>query len=113
MVSQRFRLLNSSAWSVAILASIFFAATQPARAESSVAPEQGRAAGAGTITTGVAATGSGPIDELLSSVHDLRNLGLGMSNDLNENAWDFTDPDSIPGFASRPYHVHSKPEGLD
>lgn len=32
---------------------------------------------------------------------------------LVENAWDFTKPDSIPGFASTPYPVLSNPEILD
>jgi hypothetical protein len=32
---------------------------------------------------------------------------------LAENAWDFTNPDSIPGFASTPYPVLSNPEIAD
>jgi hypothetical protein len=32
---------------------------------------------------------------------------------LTENAWDFTQPDSIPGFASTPYPVLSNPEIAD
>lgn len=32
---------------------------------------------------------------------------------LAENAWDFTKPDSIPGFASTPYPVPSNPEIAD
>lgn len=28
-------------------------------------------------------------------------------NGLTENAYDFTDPDRIPGFASKPYHTPS------
>jgi hypothetical protein len=34
-------------------------------------------------------------------------------NTLAENAWDFTNPDSIPGFASTPYPVLSNPEIAD
>ncbi len=34
-------------------------------------------------------------------------------NTLIENAWDFTDPDSIPGFASVPYRVLPNPEIVD
>lgn len=32
---------------------------------------------------------------------------------LAENAWDFTKPDTIPGFASTPYPVLSNPEIAD
>jgi hypothetical protein len=32
---------------------------------------------------------------------------------LAENAWDFTRPDTIPGFASTPYPVLSNPEIAD
>ena len=32
---------------------------------------------------------------------------------LVENAWDFINPDSIPGFASTPYPVLSNPEIAD
>jgi hypothetical protein len=32
---------------------------------------------------------------------------------LAENAWDFTNPDSIPGFASTPYPVPSNPQIAD
>lgn len=35
------------------------------------------------------------------------------SEALVENAWDFTNPDSIPGFASQPYPARSNPEILD
>jgi hypothetical protein len=34
-------------------------------------------------------------------------------NELSENAYDFTDPDRIPGFASKPYNDPSNPEILD
>jgi hypothetical protein len=32
---------------------------------------------------------------------------------LVENAWDFANPDSIPGFASTPYPVRSNPQIAD
>jgi|EndMetStandDraft_4_1072995.scaffolds.fasta_scaffold789881_1 hypothetical protein len=35
------------------------------------------------------------------------------SEALVENAWDFTNPDSIPGFGSQPYPSLSNPEILD
>jgi hypothetical protein len=113
MVAQRSRLPNPLPWLATILVFTFFGTAQPAQAESPPAPKLAPAAGPGLTTTGVASTGPGPVDESLSSVRDLRNLGLGIINELNENAWDFNDPDSIPGFASQPYYLRSKPEGLD
>ena len=54
-------------------------------------------------TPGPMATGSGL--RALSAVSEAENLA--------ENAWDFTNPDSIPGFASTPYPVLSNPEIAD
>jgi hypothetical protein len=113
MVAQKSRLPNPLPCWATILVFTFFGTAQPARAESPLAPNLAPAAGPGIMTTGVAPTGPGPVDDSLSSVRDLRNLGLGTINELNENAWDFDDPDSIPGFASQPYNPRSKSEGLD
>jgi len=106
-MSQRFRLPDWLACLTTMLVSIVFAVAQPARAESPAARELATAAGPGIETTNVELTGAGQGDKSHSSVVDLRDLGLRMSNQLNENAWDFTDPDSIPGFASQPYQLHS------
>ena len=44
----------------------------------------------------------------------VRNDGTSSGEDtLAENAWDFTKPDSIPGFASTPYPVVANPESAD
>lgn len=111
MIVQRSELPKPLACLATVFVFIFFAAAKAAAAESAPDSEMAIAVESDTRTTGVGATGPRLVDE--SSVRDLRNLGLGMSNDLNENAWDFTNLDSIPGFASQPYHLHSKPEGLD
>ena len=82
-----------------------------AHAQDPAAPELSAAAAPHAETTGV---GTADVRAVESSiVRDLRNLGIEIGVQLTENAWDFTNPDSIPGFASQPHYVRPDPETRD